>query len=420
MDQKLSDKLKALGVELGAAKIKPKIKKPAVFSIEKVLKGYEDVNSYGTTFYVKDDFPKEYRHGNIGLAYEVKLDTIASWGKLKNTSYPDPKKVVFLDTETSGLAGGTGTYVFLIGLGYFTDTGFQVVQLFLRGLEQELSFLASFNRFFSSFDLVVTYNGKAFDLPLLINRHIMNGFTPPFSQVGHIDFLHLARKIWKNRFQSRRLADLEIALLGMPRKEEEVPGWLIPDIYFNYLQTGDARSLAVVFYHNQMDVVSLAALFNLGATLIESDFDHQAVNSLDAIGIGRFYEDLKNFHKSEQFYELGMNQGLPEQFQVKTLLRRANLFRKQGDWDKSVELWKDAARFPFIEPCIELAKYYEHQKKDFNEALIWTKLALQYDSESYAQLHGTHSNMKNLQKRLDRLQKLSGAERQKKYERSQH
>jgi uncharacterized protein len=334
--------------------------------------------------------------------------------KLKNSSYSDPRKLVFLDTETSGLAGGTGTYVFLIGIGYFTDDGFEVNQIFMRGLEQELPFLASFNHFLSPFDVLVTYNGKTFDIPLLINRHILNGFTPPFDQYGHIDFLHLARKIWKNRFESRRLADLEIALMGMARNQSEVPGWAIPDIYFDYLQTGDARSLAGVFYHNQMDIVSLAALFNLGARLIEGGFENQYVNSLDAIGIGRFYEDLNDFDKSDSFYEHGMSQGLPEEYQIKILLRRAHLFRKQGEWSKAIELWEKAAGFSHVDPCIELAKYYEHQAKNLERALKWTKLALQYVNESHKPYINFGINLQSLQKRLDRLQKLSENEKRKK------
>jgi uncharacterized protein YprB with RNaseH-like and TPR domain len=172
---------------------------------------------------------------------------------------PDPERLVFLDTETTGLAGGTGTCAFLIGLGTVEGTGFAVRQFFLRDYVEEKAALEALAAALAGCEGLVTFNGKAFDVPLLETRYTLSRLPSPFSRLLHLDMLHPARKLWKLRLESCKLTHLERHVLGIER-EGDVPGSDIPGIYFDYLRTGDARGLQPVFYHNALDIITLAAL----------------------------------------------------------------------------------------------------------------------------------------------------------------
>jgi uncharacterized protein len=139
---------------------------------------------------------------------------------------------------------------------------FRLIQLFMRDPGQEQALLASLARILAPFKVIVTFNGRGFDVPLMKARHVMNGIPHPFDNLEHIDLLPVARKLWRNRLPSRALKSLEVDILQLPRTAEEVPGYLIPEMYFDYLRSGDARPLSGIFYHNGMDILSLAALFN--------------------------------------------------------------------------------------------------------------------------------------------------------------
>ncbi|MDR3574932.1 MAG: ribonuclease H-like domain-containing protein [Anaerolineaceae bacterium] len=402
--ESFSDKLKSLGVHIGADHLRPVSKPPkSEFSIGEVLQGEEQLTPLGSAFVVKNDYPMGYSHGLCKLCDTPDLKLMAQWGKTIRLPEINPQKILFLDTETSGLAGGTGTFAFLIGLGFQTDDGFRLVQLFLREPGQEPALLAVLARIIAPFEAVVTFNGKSFDIPLLKTRHILNGIPSPFSEIEHLDMLPLARRIWRNRLPSRALGDLETAILEVARAQEEVPGWLVPQIYFDYLHTGDARPLAGVFYHNSMDILSLAGLFNYVADLLNNPLNND-IDSLDMIAIARLYEELGYFEAAVNYYEHSLSQGMPEPFFVQTLQRFAMLYRRQGEWDAAVRLWEKAVEHQQISACIELAKYYEHQKKDNTEAIRWTKIGLDL-VEKNRRLPDRLGLLQDLERRLIRLNK---------------
>jgi uncharacterized protein len=402
--ESLSDKLKSLGVRVGANNITPV--KPArnEFPIEEVIQGVDFKTTLGNTFMVEQLFPFDFHQGTESIFFNnISLDVLARWAHKPHISLKKPDQFIFLDTETSGLSGGTGTFIFMIGLGYQSDDGFHLVQLFMRDPGQETAFLAALNHFINSFGVVVTFNGKSFDVPLLNTRHVLNGFTSPFTEMDHIDILPLARRIWRNRLSNRALSNLEIEILGVERNQAEVPGWMIPELYFEYLRSGDARPLAGIFYHNANDILSLAGLFYYLTRMLNDPSADPALPGLDIAALARLYEELNDLITATQLYERSLDQGLPKIFYLETLNRFASLYRRQGNWDSAIYLWKKAADQQQIEACVELAKYYEHNQRDYVEAIKWTQFALEIALRSEINPFERKKYMGELNKRLERL-----------------
>jgi uncharacterized protein len=233
----------------------------------------------------------------------------------------------------------------------------------------------------------------------------LNGFTSPFSEMNHVDLLPLARRLWRNRLPSRALSNLEIEILGLQRTRDEVPGWMIPEIYFDYLRSGDARPLEGVFYHNAMDILSLAALFNYMADMLEDPLGNTALPGLDLVAMARLYEELQNWETAISLYERGLDQGLPREFFFQTLERFAQLYRRQENWENAVNLWKRAAGHKYLNACVELAKYYEHQQRDYEQAVLWTQTALDLALETEMNSFLRRTINSELHKRMDRLLK---------------
>ncbi|MBI5650348.1 MAG: ribonuclease H-like domain-containing protein [Chloroflexi bacterium] len=284
----LSDKLKSLGVKIGAHDLPPPRAKNA-FAIEKVTDGRIVATENGDAFVVEKIFASEYRHGNTALPVNASLATIAEWANEPSLARGDLSRWVFLDTETSGLMGGTGTYAFLIGLGRYVENNFRLTQIFMRDPGEEAATLSAVTQFLQPCDTLVTFNGKSFDAPLLRNRYILNRAAVPFADTAHLDLLPLARRLWRDRLESRALKSLEAHILGMTRAEDEVPGFLIPQMYFDYLANGDARPLKRVLYHNAMDVVAMAALLSHIAQMLDDPLTFAVEHGLDLIAIGKMF-----------------------------------------------------------------------------------------------------------------------------------
>src|SRR6202140_1174071 len=185
----------------------------------------------------------------------------------------EPEKWLFLDTETTGLSGGTGTYAFLIGLAWWDAGGLQVEQLFLRDFSEEHSLLHELAARLAERPVLVTFNGKSFDWPLLENRFTMTRAIKVPQLAAHLDLLHPARALWKLRLGSVRLVELERHVLDAERpgwhRGDDVASALIPQFYFDYLRGGTTDPLAGVVKHNQMDLRGLAALFGKINSLLD-------------------------------------------------------------------------------------------------------------------------------------------------------
>jgi len=399
----LSDKLKSLGVQVGAKNLPPP-KPRRGNSIEQVVNGRLHVTPFGEAFVVEQTYPPDYRHGNVALPLTTSLQPIADWANESRIATSDPRHLVFLDTETSGLAGGTGTYAFLIGLGRYDETGFQLTQIFMRDPIEEPAALAALTEFLQPLDALVTFNGKSFDAPLLRNRYILNQHDIPFADAAHLDLLPLARRLWRDRLESRALKSLEEHILGAVRTEDEVPGWLIPQMYFDYLASGDARPMKGVLYHNAMDVVAMAALLNHIAQLLNDPLTFAVEHGIDIIAIGKLYEDLGRWDDAAKLYARGLELDLSEAAFRETVRRYSYLQRKRGDVSSAIELWRGAAGTKQVYAYVELAKYYEHKARDHAEAIAQTHAALEIVQAPDFPRDARKQWQKDLEHRLKRLE----------------
>ncbi|HTV56257.1 MAG TPA: ribonuclease H-like domain-containing protein [Terriglobia bacterium] len=302
---------------------------------------------------------------------------------LKGASLPDPSRLIFLDTETTGLAGGTGSCAFLIGIGTCESTGFKLRQLFLRDYTDERGALTALAEALKACEGLVTFNGKAFDVPLLETRYTLSRLQSPFRRLLHLDLLHPARRLWKLRLESCQLTHLEKEILGISR-EGDVPGSEIPGIYFDYLRSGDARGLQPVFFHNALDVISLAALAVEMANLVrEAGCDGPLLNSchgLDLFNLSRVLARTGVTARSISIGRRAVAAGLPEDVEPRALWHLGAQHKSQGEFAAAIELWHELTRRDAryaLAAYRELAMHYERQIGDAETALAFTESALE-------------------------------------------
>jgi len=410
----LEDKLKSLGVHIGARNL-PAQSAPVSqkYPIEEVVEGYyEEVERLGTTFVVNRDYPDHYQHGNFLFHRDFDMQMVGEWAESDILAHVNAEDLIFLDTETSGLSIGTGTFAFMIGLGFFHQDQFRVSQLFMNSPHLEPALLVVLDRILQDCKVIVTFNGKSFDMPLLINRHKFHRIGHPFGEMEHVDMLHLARKLWRDRLPSRRLGDLETYILNFQREGIEVPGWMVPMLYKDFLFSGDARPLRGVFYHNQQDIVSLAALFLHSAALLNDPAAYPDIHDIDVIAIARLYEDLGEYRQSIQLYEKGLQGDLPVQYYIDTLMRFALLHKRQKNWQEAIHLWQRAVEFDQLDACVSLAKFYEHEARDYSQAILWTTRGIDIIEKSTS-VYMKALELDGLQHRLDRLYRKNSSRSKK-------
>jgi uncharacterized protein YprB with RNaseH-like and TPR domain len=404
----LDEKLKSLGIKIGAtnlkhAELKPQSKVP----IQAVVEGRFISSMLGETFIAEQTFSSDYCHGITPLQPTVPFTTIADWLHDPRLNDLPIESYAFVDTETSGLAGGTGTFAFMIGVGKFEGDLFRVTQFFMRDPSEEAAMLDGFSEFLSSCSAIVTFNGKAFDAPLLVTRYLMHSIPVPFKDFTHLDLLPLARRLWRDRLPSRALKYLEENILGAPRTIDEVPGYEIPYLYFDFLRTGNATPLKGVFYHNAMDIVALSALMNHIATILHAPFDGYVHHGLDFISLGKLFEDLNRKEEAAKLYEHGLEAGLDEEDFGAAVKRLSALQRRRGDLESARNLWLTAANEGYIYAHVELAKFCEHQTRDYTEALKWTLSAEELVNSLIIPLYEYRHWVNDLKHRKERLQQKS-------------
>jgi uncharacterized protein YprB with RNaseH-like and TPR domain len=295
----------------------------------------------------------------------------------------DPSKWLFLDTETTGLAGGTGTYAFLIGLAWWDAGALQIEQLFMRDFTEEYSLLHELATRVAERPVLVTFNGKTFDWPLLDSRFTMTRSIPTPPLAAHLDLLHPARALWKLRLGSVRLVDLERHVLDAPRlgwhREEDIASSLIPQYYFDYLRGGPADPLVGVLRHNQMDLRGLAALFGKINTLLASQkTDRDGVDSLDLFGLSRFFQRRGDSDRAHVACSQALDIGLPAEFRPRAHRELARHAKRRGDHDAAAALWLELAgdAQDGVLACEQLAIHYERRAKDIVRATEFARLGL--------------------------------------------
>jgi hypothetical protein len=294
-----------------------------------------------------------------------------------------PERWLFLDTETTGLSGGTGTYAFLIGIAWWDAGGLQVEQFFMRNFGDEHSILHEISERLAQRPVLVTFNGKSFDWPLLESRFAMTRSIGVPRLAAHLDLLHPARALWKLRLGSVRLVELERHVLdaqrlGWPR-EDDISSAMIPQYYFDYLRGGSALPLVGVAKHNQMDLRGLAALFGKVNELLAAEHtgSHE-IDSLDLFGLSRFLQRRGDSSRAQSACAQALDLGLPAEFRPRARRELARLAKQKGDHSRAAELWQEIVADPNdgIHACEQLAIYYEHRAKNPARALEFAQLAL--------------------------------------------
>jgi len=397
-----------MGVNLGMGNLnplKPEKTLPAEelnYPIEKVVDGHEVQTPFGNAFVVTRQYPHDFLSPHM-LASPTRF----SPQLMTQTTEPywESPEFIFMDTETTGLSGGSGTFAFLIGVGFFKQDHFLLHQIFMRHPEEEQSVIAALNVLLGTTNTLVTFNGKSFDVPLINTRHKLHGFSPIFLKETHfhLDMLTFARRIWKNRLPSRSLGDLEKQILNIYRTDEEVPGFMIPEIYFDYLASGDARRISSVIYHNAMDILSLAILFIHTNNLL-SDPLEQKIDPMDLAAIARIFENNQNVEEAVKLYRAAIDKGLPLELYLQTILRYANIYKQDRLWEKAEVLWEEAAGVGSMDAALELAKYYEHQLRDLKKAILWTGQAIKINQKKQEQTWSSRQIEKDLLHRMARLE----------------
>jgi uncharacterized protein len=347
--------------------------------IEEYVEGRVEENSHGEYFCAHQALPfgrpyGKWRIGDLACADLAPLKLF-----LAEEPVPAASEVVYLDTETTGLAGGTGTCAFLIGLGAVEGSRFVVRQFFLRDYPEEKAMLSALAEALRPYRALVTFNGKVFDVPLLETRFALARMKAPFRRLLHLDLLHPARGLWKLRLESCQLARLEKEVLGVAR-EGDVSGAEIPGIYFDYLRVGDARGLQPVFYHNALDIISLAVLTAELARVVADEGARTLGSSVDLFSLSRIFQRAGAAEKSLAVCRRALNGGLPESIETRALWQLAAQHKRRREYDPAVRLWLELARRepPFaLQALVELAIHYEHRRRDPRAALAYAQSALE-------------------------------------------
>ena len=315
----------------------------------------------------------------LGSVLQARCHTLWDVGRASALRDVEAHRLLFLDTETTGLSGGVGTYVFLVGVAFFTAGGDEVVvrQYFLSDVSGERALLHALNDLFSEFEAVVSFNGKTFDWPLLETRYTFSRVRCVWRDPPHLDMLGPSRRLWKNHLQSCSLETLESQVLGF-RRGFDVPGWRIPSLYFQYLRVGHAGYVLPVFNHNEHDLLTLVALTGHVGQILEKP-DEADLQAAELFGLGKLYEDLGRFAESLRMYERGLALEPSPELRDGALRRLSLLYKHLQQRDEAVAIWAslvgEGTHLMF--PYLELAKHYEHRVKDFGEAERYTLLALE-------------------------------------------
>jgi uncharacterized protein len=376
---------------------KPPVPVPAP---EEWLHGAEIATSHGVHYETERLYERHRRHGSVGI---VDLETLPHdlLDPISNGTIPSvpPEKWCFLDTETTGLMGGSGTYAFLIGVGRISPQGFRVRQFFMRDYGEEPSLLAAVAEHLKQFDVMITYNGRTYDQPLLETRYRMVRQRTPFTSLDHLDLLHGARRLWNLRFDSCRLVELENQILGVER-QGDLPGDLIPYVYFEYVRTQEIFRLMPVFHHNAVDILTLACLTAIVPRAFSAPDKAELSHGAEMVGLARWWRQAEQHENALALFRQAISRNLPDELLFRTLWDIAALEKRLGREEAALPILTDlaASRNPWRAAAfVELAKYHERRERNYALALEMTLGALE--------LEPTES----LQRRAHRLEKRMSA-----------
>ena len=338
------------------------------------LPGQQVETPHGTLHRVDTFLEPAHRHGRVPIRDSLRVcpRTVAKLALDESLEAIDPKRLLYLDTETTGLSGGTGTIPFLIGLAWFEDESLRIEQLVLKSPGEEAPLLRQLAERVEWASAIVSYNGKSFDWPLLRSRFVMNR-VPVRVPAAHLDLLHCARRVFKRRLGTVRLVSLEEHVLGM-RREHDIDGAEIPQRFWDFVRGADGSLLAPVIEHNANDLVALAAIL---VTLVDRYEELRPEHEpADQLGVAQVAVRADDHERAARYASAAAGGGGPRDVTVDAHWLAADLARWRGDDEARIaELHvgleacgddvRRAARFH-----LALAKHYEHEARDFERALL--------------------------------------------------
>ncbi len=344
--------------------------------IHDFVEGEYQNTSFGDVFIARKHYSWNHQHGKGKPAWlkNISGDWLSRLGKFADRSEIDLEKTIFIDTETTGLAGGSGTLAFLIGIGFIDGDGFTIQQYFADDFKCEEGMLDLVADFVKPFTTVVTFNGKTYDLPLLSSRYILKHSRSPFDRLDHIDLLHVARQIWGYQLADCRLQTIEKEVLRFYRSDD-LPGHAVPQAYFKFLRGEGADPLYRVFEHNADDILTLGIVLPLVWELTHPESRAGDVQ----LSRSRILLLHGESDAARQVLEIFVAECDNLQLQQLGRLELGRLYKKQGHWNLAHRQWKTALEEEvvfFLEPYLELAKFYEHRKKDCERARFYSVAGL--------------------------------------------
>lgn len=411
MAKDLKDKLDLLGPSLSLSEKNRAKRSPP--DLTAILPGELIENEFGQFFLTTMSHPFTKPHGQVDLngLFQVPSDSFRWIGKSDSLENINLRHTLFIDTETTGLAGGAGTVPFMIGIGIFEERGFTIHQYFMRDYHEERAMLESVYSRLDRAESFVSYNGKCYDFNLMSSRFTLSRMPDPVRNKPHLDLLFPARRMWKRRLGDCSLSSIESHVLRFQR-EGDVPGWQIPSLYFDFLRTGNPEPLKPVFHHNFWDIISLAALMTM-LGLAYSDPRIHISESQDMISLGRTFDTLSQFDQAAACYRAALNLDLSLEEKEEALHLLGFALKRNSDWDKAVQVWQHLIHhFPFQPSAYEeIAKYFEHRADDPAQAIPFVQQAL----ERIARLEELHPDVSyqtdrhDLEYRLARLKRKQNA-----------
>jgi uncharacterized protein YprB with RNaseH-like and TPR domain len=359
----------AVAVHAGVARPPLRVSVDTLPPIERVLRGDWHEMPQGPVFVRDEWYPLDYAHGIAELGAPLAADREALAALLSAESAPHPERHAFFDIETTGLSGGTGTYVIVAGIGTFERAArgeplaFRLRQYFLAGLQHEPAMLAMLAGDLARSEAVVTYNGRAFDIPCVESRLTLARIPSPCRDLAHFDLLHSVRRLYGHRLPGCRLAEVERHLLRIDRPGD-IPGHLIPALYRDYVVAGRAAPLRGVLSHNADDVLSLVGILAALARLLSTD-DH---NPDDAVSAARWWERAGQHDRAMSLYRhaLPWLEGADDWDCAAS--RHALLCKRAGSREEAAPLWRSLWARGDRRAGLELAKNAEHQLRDLDGA----------------------------------------------------
>jgi len=403
--------LRELGVVKGARELAMLPPHPRI-AIEHLAPGRFHTTSHGQCFVAEECYPLDHLHGCLPLSAFLDLspEITAQVARDNALAGVNLRKACFLDTETTGLSGGAGTMAFVVGVGFFTRGHFHVHQYFLRDPGDEPAMVETLAEQLSEFEALISFNGIAFDVPILENRFILARIRPPTVGLPHLDLLPPARRLWRYHLPSRALGALEREVLGVLREQDDVPSGVIPLLYRDYLRTGDAREMKRVLYHNVIDILSLVTLAAWLCRTFANPWAETELSGAEFYGLGQWYASENRLVEAERAYRMALRlcsgQALAPDLRAKALRDLAHLLKRSGRQTEAFACWQQLAleTADDVLAHVELAKYLEWRVEDPSLATGWTRAALAL-VEKWPTCEYRRVTLADLRHRLERLER---------------